>query len=638
MAFFDTAWYVNFGDGSTTGYYAVPVWPGALAAVTAGTWCRQLTTPAVGSERCFVCVVAGTTGAAEPVWVVTRGADSAANVDGTVKWMECTGMAGPCGDFTNAPVWVASRVVTLGEVYYDSVSGSLQAATTGGTSKSGAAPSFSATAGVTTADNTVTWTSLGPTSNYTTAFKYPHARLTNAFASTWGAAGNSFYAASTSAESWTTITLSVAAGTSPGTLAAPCSVYSVPSSSAPPTSVLAGASITTTTSNSINIGAAGYCYFYGITFNCGTGNNNTVLNIGGSSNTSLNTFDTCNFNLISTHAGGNLTTEINIGGGNNTPEGTVLYNCNLTFGNTSQSIGTGNNSTCFSMYGGSIAATASAPTTLFTATGGHGQWIFLRDVDLSGITGTLINWNNLGAAAEQLILQNCKLGAGVTPASSSVLGYTSYTKMHNCDSAATNYRYYFNNAFGTAQQETTVVRSGSLATNGTTPLSWNLTSTVNSRYISPFISEEVAQWNDNSGSAKTATIYLTTNTTLNNNDFWAEVEYPSSSSVPLGTSVNSRMVPLVTPTALTTDSSTWGGGITNKYSIQLSFTPQMKGPVKLRFYLAKASVTVYVDPFIYLADASGNKPASGRNYLIPGLGLVGETAPSFKSAMVNING
>ena len=174
-------------------------------------------------------------------------------------------------------------------------------------------------------------------------------------------------------------------------------------------------------------------------------------------------------------------------------------------------------------------------------------------------------------------------------------------KLHNSDSSSTNYRYFYSSGAATVQQETTIVRTGSLATDGTTPLSWNTTSTANMAYPGvTFVTEDIAQWSDLTSGSHTATFYLTSNSTLNNNDIWAEIETLGTSNSPLGIITNSRMTPLATPTALTTDTSTWGGSITNKYKIVLTYTAVNAGPVKARFYLAKPSVTIYVDPYIYL--------------------------------------
>jgi hypothetical protein len=86
----------------SVGWWNLTKW--AAATVTAaGAIRRQNATPAVGSERVFVCVVAGTTHATtEPTWVITRGGKT---TDNTVTWQECTGIAALNGDATNTPSW-----------------------------------------------------------------------------------------------------------------------------------------------------------------------------------------------------------------------------------------------------------------------------------------------------------------------------------------------------------------------------------------------------------------------------------------------------------------------------------------------------------------------------------------------------
>jgi len=78
----------NWYCGSTK-HTAVAQWA-ALTVYGAGSIVRQLAAPAVGSERCFRTAAGGTSGATEPVWVLTKGAAQPA--DGTVTdWVEVTG-------------------------------------------------------------------------------------------------------------------------------------------------------------------------------------------------------------------------------------------------------------------------------------------------------------------------------------------------------------------------------------------------------------------------------------------------------------------------------------------------------------------------------------------------------------------
>ncbi len=78
-----------------------------------------------------------------------------------------------------------------------------------------------------------------------------------------------------------------------------------------------------------------------------------------------------------------------------------------------------------------------------------------------------------------------------------------------------------------------------------------------------------------------------------------ELEYPGNASFPLGSIVSSRIADLATTaTAVTTSAAAWGGSPANTQKMQVTFTPQMVGPIKARIYVAKKSITVYVDPVI----------------------------------------
>lgn len=81
-------WYCNYGNGTSTGYYAVAQWA-ALTSYSIGDLRRQLAAPSVGSERVFRCTTAGTSLASEPSWNLTKGATTT-EAAGPV-WTEVTG-------------------------------------------------------------------------------------------------------------------------------------------------------------------------------------------------------------------------------------------------------------------------------------------------------------------------------------------------------------------------------------------------------------------------------------------------------------------------------------------------------------------------------------------------------------------
>lgn len=584
MAFLtNQKWYVG-----STKYTAVAPWA-ALTVYAAGAVVRQLATPTVGNERCFVCIIAGTSLASEPTWVVTQGAKTAETAGPT--WIEITGKAGVNGDLVDTNNWtsVKNTNVSQGVVIQRNSGGSLQVATIGGQTGNGAEPTFSNTAGVTTSDNAVTWTSLGAPAIFT-AWAAPAARIDifAAFGTKFDAPGDLIYLSNHHAETGET-----------GNAAFPTlnsCFLSVDDSAVPPTALLTGATVTFSSVNNTVVAIGGLSsYWNGITFilvaGAATGGSFFVLGSGATTAQAATIFENCTFNLNTGF------TNSFIGVGANTSSSSNNYiefrACSFLFSSTSQFV-----SCCESnvrIIGGSFGASGSAPNNLFV--GSTYATVYIQDCDLSNISSNLFFTNNQIFAC-RYFLENCKINAGVTITNGIQSQLNPGTvALHNSDSAATNYRYYFSAYAGVVQSETTIVRTGG-ATNGTTPESWNITTNANSFFQTPFESEEIAIWNDNSGSLKTATVCLASNSTLNNNDIWLEIEYPSSSSSPLGAVTTTRMAWLATPVALTADTSVWGGGVTNKYKFQLSFTPQMKGPIKARIYTAKVSTTVYVDPLI----------------------------------------
>lgn len=530
----------NWYCGSTK-YTAVTQWA-ALTTLAVGAIKRQLASPTLGNERCFrvSAITTGITGASEPAWNLGQ---NATTTDAGVTWTECTGQAIYNGDG-------------------------------GGT-----------------------------------AWAAPAARLNMFLSNAWASPGDNVYVSNNHAETQSSAIAynnSVLTGNS---LAQCLNVLCVNDAAAPPTALATTATVTTTGASALAVGPwsnssiSGLSYFYGITFNCGTGASAANLVTGRYNGFAY--FDTCAFNLVTTSNSSQLlTADYSF----NTLTQSFYKNCSFSFGAAGQTVDIG--SGC-SFVGGSFAATGTVPTAPFVGSHNNPTAPLFRDMDLSAITGTLVNIS--GISAGQVLFENCKLGAAVTPVTGTYFGpYVQSVKLHNSDSANTNYRYYYGSVSGTIQQETTVVRTGG-ATNGVTPISWNLTTTANVSLNMPLQSEEISVWNTNASGAQTATIYLTSNTALTNALLWAEAEYLGTSGFPQGVLVSSKVILLASSAALTSDSSTWGGSITNKYKIVLTFTPTGVGVLKIRLFCASPSTTVYVDPLPVISNQT-----SGRQYMIPG--------------------
>lgn len=578
-----SVWYIGSDKWSN-----VTAWP-ANTSISAGTLVRQNATPTVNNERVFACVVAGTSSnSGEPSWNVGFGSKTN---DNTVLWQECTGQPGVNGDTTNSPLWAASASVTQGVII--AISSTLQACTTAGTTKSGSPPAFSATAGVTTGDNTAVWTSLGATSNFS-AYAAPFDRIFSADAVGWSPAGSTMYISNGHAEtSATNVTLVGGQGTN----AAPNKYYCVSNAVAPPAAITTGASLSVTTAHTLFITKNGY--YEGIAFNCGAGTNANTPSLiwGGNGNTNfLTTFKNCSFNMLGTGSGAT------IGASSPDQNGVLMYNCTVTFSNTGQTFGNTNTVQGGTMIGGSIAATGSVPTSLFNIGLTKSGFYRLRGVDLSSVIspGTLVN-NSNGWTAGEIALENCKIGNAVTMTSGTFDLFSQF-KMDNCDSGSKNYRFYRQNFFGSINQDTTTVNNTNPSSDGTTKISWSLNTSPNVNFYRPMIFEEfpIVQWNSLTSGAHTATIQIASNgSALTNKDIWMELEYFGSSASPISSIVSSRAIDiLATPSTYSTSTDSWGGSPTNTQFMQVSFSPQLAGPIKCRIYMGAPVVTAYVNPLI----------------------------------------
>jgi hypothetical protein len=606
----DLVLYCNAGDQSTTGYYAVAKRP-QNAAVAAGQLVRQFTAPAVGSERVFVCIVAGTTAnTTDATWTLTRGAKT---TDGTATWMECTGQPAVNGDAVNTGLWVSNTSYGLGTIIKRANGASYQICTTAGFSHTGTEPAFSDTAGVTTADGAAVWTSLGPVGNFTGG-QAPFARLSTVFSFGFSSAANNIaYVGDNHAESQTTA-LTITSNSSNSYLTNKVICHNHSGSYPPAAGDLAtGATVSTTAAVAVTINFGinfGTLYIYGLTFASGVGQSSASNLVLTATNTLL-FCENCVFKIANTSA---VNSVLQI-------SGAVLWNnCQVSFGTATvnaQYIDMANCNFTWQNTGPVLASGSSVPGGLFgNFASGRCSNVTLEALDLSQI-----NTGIFGAAAAAMVgnfvLKDCKLHPSVTVVTSGFF-FNSGQTVHliRCDSGAAGYKSARYNYEGTETTESSITRVGGardptgqaqsrkIVTN-------NYLSGTVPQWVRPFRAEPYAIWNPTVGADVTVTVYGTINAGAlpNNDDIWMDVEYFGSSSSPVGTIVNTTKANLLAANAaVASDGSTWNGGGSGAGWLPFKLTktlsspqPGMAGYIHVRPRAAKPSMTFYLDPQITLS-------------------------------------
>jgi hypothetical protein len=590
-------WYVRDNAPiSTIGWSAVVPWA-AGATIAAGALRRQLAVPAVSSERVFAAVVAGTTGGAEPAWVVTQGAKT---TDNTVTWIECTGQPGVNGDLTNCPTWLQNKntAVAIGLIICNAAQSCLFVCTTAGTTGNATEPTWNTTAGATTTDNAVTWTSIGAVGNFG-SWAAPHARLANAFASGWGAAGNTFFVGDDHAE-----TQSTSLNLNPGTQAAPCYVYCVDHAAAMPP----GAGNLKTTASITNSGALtalyiyGYWSCYGIIFkSLATAGSALTIDLF---NAGTNRLDACSLQLTA----GSGSALINIGGAGGLSE-CVLNNTTMVFSAVGQTIKVTNQR--FTWKNTASAISGTIPATLFPASG-IAAVIVLDGVDLSAVNTTLIG-NQSSPTCFQLT--DCKLAAGVTISAGQSSGGGTIDVIRS-DSAATIYQGQRYTYRGQQVPETVVIRTGG-ASDGVTAISWKITTTANALWWFPFECFQAGIWNPVAGATVTCTLCGIWNAAAlpNNDQIWTDVEYLGSASSPLASfQTGSKANALATGTPLAADTSAWdsvAAARANSTAYAVGAVIKLASNPGQLFFCTTAGTSASSQPGGYTGTADGGSVTDG---------------------------
>lgn len=357
-----------------------------------------------------------------------------------------------------------------------------------------------------------------------------------------------------------------------------------------------------------NISLAGYAYIYGLTFQTVTNNAACDINF----NPGIPGGIRC-YNCVFNPSGGNTGTTISVGSSGSSADDSYVEwrDCTAKFSNASQSIYIAGGR--FFWVGGSVDETGTAPNTLLTTLTQDGGVVHINGVDLSFVTGTLVDVDVASPAATEITFANCKLAATPT-----------YTNIDNCTVVGCPNIFFENCGNGDPSTEGLILRhykyQGSIissesiycdsgADHGLTGgHSWIMTSRNidGDPFCFPLISPPIVKWNETTGSAITATVEIanTTGTAIDEGECWLEVEYMGTSGSHLSSFANdngSSTVLAKSTTDQTSSAAAWTGIAETAQKLSVSFTPQEKGPVICRVYLAKDNYVLYVDPRVTLS-------------------------------------
>jgi hypothetical protein len=600
---------------SSAKYAAVTAWATG-AAKTLGQIVRQLTTPTVGNERCFVCTTAGTTHATtEPTWVLTRGSPT---TDNTVTWTEMTGVPALNGDGTTGPTWLLGakgQTSSVGHVIVDAATTHVFMCTVSGTSGSGAEPSWNTAAvGNTTADNTATWMYLGLTSSFT-KWGAPHARIQNALVSNWGDdLCNKFYVGHDHAESyaiglsWTDRGQRVR--NVPGHVAGPLDLICVNTAgSTPPVSadLATTGTVTTTGSNSITLQGF-WRVVYGLSFIVGSGGSgNSQLQVCAGAEDQF--FENCTFALAT--SGASATFQLN----NANSSGRIRFKgCTYTFGNAGQTFSTG----CAIRFDDcTFAATGTVPTTLISGSGVNNDWVF-NGCDLSALSAKNL-FTNLSTSGIYASFNDCKFPSSWNMLVSPLTGNHGAQRftVSRCHSSGNNWQFQTADVHGTLTAVNDVtVASG--AVDNATQFSWKVDTMTGTNMGSQYFqTPQIGVWNPTIGANVTVTMYGIVNAAAvpTNAEVWMETTYLGTSGSTKATRTSGRVADfLATPANLTTDTSAWDANVTARANTtayvlgQAIKTASNSGRV---FFCTTAGTSAGSEPGGYASAVDGGSVTDG---------------------------
>ena len=268
------------------------------------------------------------------------------------------------------------------------------------------------------------------------------------------------------------------------------------------------------------------------------------------------------------------------------------------------------------MYGGSVTTTSGGLTGLITGSISGGMQAEFWGVDLTSVTGTLINnvGGNVNDDTIDIRFDRCKLNASVAFTNEDFQFYGQRAEFIRCSSSdnGSEYAYHLTAFGGEVDDDTTVYRNDDVAfTDSAVKISYQIVTNTDVNVAEPlWFDFPISRRADlTSASTDTLRFFIASTDTLTDADIYINVLYPDGttrsnvnqvSSAP-SPSFTTVLDPLATPTTLTTDSgSDWrdgGGAYTgNEYLIDIDTSGDAGANCipTVRVFVTKPSVTINI--------------------------------------------
>lgn len=386
-----------------------------------------------------------------------------------------------------------------------------------------------------------------------------------------------------------------------GAPSAPMPVYSAEEGGTPPSAVIGGAQILSSSGGSINM--QGSLAVFGLSIAAGSSSSAANINLGTSSTADVvQQYIDSSLVVNSTNGGAGII----IGSsatGNSARSRFMFVNTNMGLSINTQRIEVYQE---FIWRGGALVKTSSLQQAVFRfGAQGRASYAMIEGVDFSAMpaaTDLIAGTNSNG----RVMIRNCVLPAGwVGQLVQGTVDPSLRVEMHNCDSVDTNYRLWVVAFSGTIRSETSAVKADG-ANDGVTAFAWKIESNANpTSGLVGLESPELARWNETVGAPITVGLdVLSDGDLLTNADAWIEVQYAGNAGLPKSEFINNRVAPLVAPVAHATSSATWNtSGMVKPRSQRLSvtFTPRKPGALAIKVTLAKPNAVLYVDPKVQVS-------------------------------------